>query len=109
LYAHFTRPDILGGALAMSPSVWFARRKILDFVTSSKLPTPRSAIYVDAGGLEVHDVLLATCHVLVEKLKSRGWTPTGNRRVMLRPDPKGKHTESDWRRRLPKALRFLYP
>jgi predicted alpha/beta superfamily hydrolase len=108
LYAHFTRPDIFGGALAMSPSVWFARRKIIDFIDASPIPMPRSAVYVDAGALEVRGVLLATCHTLVSRMQKRGWKATGDRRVMLRPDAKGTHSEAHWRRRLPKALRFLY-
>jgi hypothetical protein len=29
-------------------------------------------------------------------------------RLMFRPDAKGAHNEASWRRRLPKALRFLY-
>jgi predicted alpha/beta superfamily hydrolase len=109
LYAHFTRPDVFGGCLAMSPSVWFARRKIVEFVASAPIPAPRSAVYVDAGALEVRGVLLATCHVLTQRLRARGWAETGPRRVMLRPDAKGTHSEIHWRRRLPKALRFLYP
>ena len=28
-------------------------------------------------------------------------------RLMWRPDRRGKHREPDWKRRLPKALRFL--
>jgi hypothetical protein len=29
-------------------------------------------------------------------------------RLMFRPDSRGAHNEASWRRRLPKALRFLY-
>ncbi len=109
LYAHFTRPDVFGGVLAMSPSVWFARRRIIDFIEKAPIPSTRSAVYIDAGALEVRGVLLATCHVVTEHLRARGWGATGSRRVMLRPDAKCTHSEIHWRRRLPKALRFLYP
>jgi len=109
LYAHFTRPDVFGACLAMSPSVWFARRKIIDYIDAQPIPAPRSAVYIDAGMLEVRGVLAATCQTIAERLRKRGWADSGPRRVMMRSDPKGTHAEIHWRKRLPKALRFLYP
>lgn len=109
LYAHLTRPHVFGGALAMSPSIFFARRRMIELVQTAPAPPSRSAIYVDAGALEVRGVLLATCHVLAHRLRARGWRDSGERRLMLRPDAKGAHSERDWRRRLPRALRFLFP
>jgi hypothetical protein len=41
-------------------------------------------------------------------LKRRGWQTAGDLRVAVSIDPKGKHDEASWRRRLPKALRFAF-
>lgn len=38
LYAHFRRPDVLGAALCMSPSLRFAERRIFDFVAAQPVP-----------------------------------------------------------------------
>jgi hypothetical protein len=43
---------------------------------------------------------------MAEHLETRGWG-TGEK-LMWRPDAKGTHSERHWRRRLPKALRFLF-
>ena len=41
---------------------------------------------------------------MVEHLRARAY---GQDRLMWRPDSKGTHSEVHWRRRLPKALRFI--
>lgn len=113
-WAHLARPDVFYGALAMSPSLWFAHARIVEEV--ARLPVPaRSRFYVDGGAREMRGVLLATCHALAGVLRQRGWVD-GNakglaraeRTVWLRPDAKGTHAEHHWRRRLPQALRFLF-
>jgi predicted alpha/beta superfamily hydrolase len=113
VYAHLARPDTFYGALAMSPSLWFARARILEHVANCPLP-PRSRFYIDGGAREMKGVLLATCHALAGVLRARGWVdgtsraPQADRTFWLRPDAKGTHAESHWRRRLPRALRFLF-
>jgi len=42
---------------------------------------------------------------MAQHLVARGYDAD---RLMWRADPKGTHSEADWRRRLPKALRFMY-
>lgn len=107
LYAHFRRPEVFGGALCMSPSFWFARRAILRFVAEE--PTPfHSRVYVDAGLGEGQGRVAPLCEELVAHLRARGWADAGPLAVCLRIDPKGTHSERHWRRRLPKALRFLF-
>ena len=106
LYTHFRRPEVFGGALCMSPSFWFAQRGIFDFV--AKEPNPyRSRVYLDAGGKEGRGRLAGLVGDMARHLEGRGWRPYGDLRVLFRADPKGTHNEAHWRRRLPKALRFL--
>ena len=104
LYGHFRAPDVFGGALAMSPSLWVADRKIFPFVEAR--PKPKfTRIYLDCGVREGRG-MFALAEAMAALLHARGWH--GDRSLMWRPDAKGAHSEAHWRRRLPKALRFLY-
>lgn len=103
LYAHFKRPDLFGGALAMSPSLWFGREQVFAFLTSQPTPSP-SRIYLDWGAREGRD-MNDPAEAMAENLKSRGYA---EKQLMIRRDAKGRHSENDWRRRLPKALRFMF-
>jgi enterochelin esterase-like enzyme len=103
LYAHFAHPDAFGGALVMSPSFWIADRAIFREVAQYPNP-PRSRIYLDAGGLEDRGRLAPVVRAMADRLRERGWTSD---RLYWRYDLLGKHNEASWRRRLPRALRFL--
>jgi enterochelin esterase-like enzyme len=106
LYTHLRRPDVFGGALCMSPSLWFGGRGVFDFV--AKEPNPwRSRVYLDAGAREARGRLVTLVRDMATRLEARGWRLAGDLRVLFRADPKGTHHEAHWRRRLPKALRFL--
>lgn len=103
LYAHFRRPDLFGGALVMSPSLWFGRQQVFDFITSQPTPNP-SRIYFDWGAREGRD-MNDPAEAMAAHLRSRGYP---EKQLMIRRDAKGRHSEADWRRRLPKALRFMF-
>jgi predicted alpha/beta superfamily hydrolase len=104
LYGHFRAPEIFGGALAMSPSLWVANRAIFPFVEARPKPT-YTRIYLDCGVREGRG-MFALAEGMAALLHARGWH--GDHSLMWRPDAKGAHSEVHWRRRLPKALRFLY-
>jgi predicted alpha/beta superfamily hydrolase len=109
LYMHFKRPEVFGGAIAMSPSLWFARRAIFEFV--AKEPNPyRSRVYLDAGAREAGGRLVPLVEAMAGSLEGRGWRREkgGDLRVVVHVDPRGTHQETCWRRRLPKALRFVF-
>jgi predicted alpha/beta superfamily hydrolase len=104
LWSHFHAPRAFGGALAMSPSLWLADRAIFDDLAAQ--PDPQaSRIYLDMGAREDKGRQLRIAAAMARQLASRGWGPD---RLLWRPDSKGSHNEASWRRRLPKALRFLY-
>jgi len=105
LYAHFHRPEVFGGALAMSPSLWFAGRRLLGWLGERTTPWT-SRIYLDCGAREARGAMLSLARILAEQLRQRGY---GRDRLRFREDPHGAHDERAWRRRLPAALRFLYP
>jgi predicted alpha/beta superfamily hydrolase len=103
-YAHLRHPEAFGGALVMSPSFWLAGNKILEWVNEQPLPEV-SRIYLDCGAREGRGSLMPIVAAMAAHLASRGYEED---RLMWRPDSKGGHNEASWRRRLPKALRFLY-
>jgi predicted alpha/beta superfamily hydrolase len=103
-WAHFHYPAAFGGALALSPSFWVADQAI--FADIAAQPTPEvTRIYLDAGAREAKGQVVADAKHMVERLIERGYDSD---RLMWRADAKGTHSEAHWRRRLPKALRFIY-
>lgn len=102
LYAHLHRPDVFGRCLAMSPSLWFARGQVFEWLKQTKRPET-SRIYVDAG-LHEEPHMVRHARQLAWVLRQRGYHPASLRLLV---DPRGHHRESSWRRRLAGALRFL--
>lgn len=49
--------------------------------------------------------MLPAAREMAALLRARGYS---RRQLCWRPDPRGDHTEAAWRRRLPRALRFMY-
>ncbi len=103
LYGHVRTPEVFGGALAMSPSLWIARARIFEFVEARWRPT-FARVYLDCGAREGAR-MLALAEAMSGLLRARGYDDAS---LMWRRDAKGAHSEAHWRRRLPKALRFLY-
>lgn len=104
LWMHFHFPQSFGGALVMSPSFWMEKQKIFEDVAEQ--PSPEmSRIYLDAGAREDRGRLLPIVAAMAAHLAGRGWDDD---QLLWRPDARGVHNEASWRRRLPKALRFLY-
>jgi predicted alpha/beta superfamily hydrolase len=94
LYAFFTRSDVFGFVGAMSPSLWVGRGLILDQIRESPLVPGR--LYLDNGTQEL------SAQRLADLLHDKGYAD-----VKYVVDDGGRHTEADWARRLPAALRFL--
>lgn len=104
LWLHFHFPQAFGGALVMSPSFWMENQKIFEDVAEQPAPG-LSRIYLDAGAREDRGRLLPIVAAMAAHLAGRGWDDD---KLLWRPDARGVHNEASWRRRLPKALRFLY-
>ena len=101
VYAFFRHPRVFGRALAMSPALWFGDRRIFGFIETAR--PPRGRIYADVGtgeGQEALDDSRRMHRLLVAQGYSAG---------LLRYLEAGRasHSESEWARRLPDALRFL--
>jgi predicted alpha/beta superfamily hydrolase len=109
LYMHLRRPEVFGGAISMSSSLWFTQSKVDAFIRAQSNPY-RSRIYLDAGALEGDGTIPRLTRHLGAELRTRGWRPPESKRdlrLLVKIDPKGRHNEKAWRKRLPKALRFI--
>lgn len=104
IYAHHRHPDVFGGALCLSPSFWFAGGAILRHVAEKPRPSI-SRVYLDCGTREGGGRMLPLVERMAGILAERGYPPE---QLMLRADKRGIHNERHWRRRLPKALRFMF-
>ena len=102
-YAFLTRGDVFGAAGVMSPSLWYGQGRIFDVVQS--VPAPKGRVYIDVGAYE------GTATVRNTRRFARLLTRRGLRRkdgsLRFVEDPRGRHSEDDWARRLPDALEFL--
>jgi enterochelin esterase-like enzyme len=106
IYAHLLHPSLFSGALAMSPSLWFTRPQLAALL-HDQAPPESSRIYLDCGGREGSSMWPAI-EAFAHRLQTRGWRDArGAHRLRLHFAPRGKHDEAAWRRRFPRALRFL--
>ncbi len=92
MWGAWTRPDVFGGAICLSPSFWWGDRFIVKLVSSGTCPAPRPNLYLDSGaaasGFEldastrdgVHNTramyraLREHCYGLGEDLNLLSWT-----------------------------------
>ncbi|MFO0546829.1 MAG: alpha/beta hydrolase-fold protein [Polyangiaceae bacterium] len=109
LYATLRMPHVFGGALSMSPSLQIAGGAIFDWARHQRalahggVGGARLRIYLDAGAHEAGGSMLARARSMAGLLAhARGVE------LKFREDPKGRHNEASWRRRLLPALRFHF-
>lgn len=102
LYAYLRDPSIFGFIGVMSPSLWFAGRSIFSAVSAS--PHVPGRIYLDIGARE-GKVALDDARRMRDLLIEKGYALGSELRWV--EDPKGRHNEVDWGRRLGNALPFL--
>lgn len=104
LRGHFRFPHLFGGALALSPSCWVGDFAIFEDLRRRPLP-PISRIYLDCGGREAEGRMLPPARALAQELRARGYSDA---QLCWVEDPDADHLESEWRKRLPAAMRFMY-
>ncbi len=72
LYAHHRRPDVFGGALAMSPSLWVGRGALLSYIEREPRPWT-SKIYLDTGAGEGGGKMATSVERLDKIFQKRGY------------------------------------
>lgn len=104
LWAVLRHPEVFSAGLAMSPSLWFDRRRLLSALERGHLPLPSSGrLYLDAGDLEAPSMVRNAARLA----RVLGEAGLGADRLQWVRDPRGAHHESHWGRRFAPAARFL--
>jgi predicted alpha/beta superfamily hydrolase len=103
LYAIFTRPDLFGRAAAMSPSVWWGDRAILETVEAYDGAPPR--LWVDIGGREGMEAI-RDARALRDRIGKKGWS---GETFQYYEDRRADHSERAWAKRVRLVLEFLFP
>lgn len=104
LYATYTRPDIFGRNAALSPSIWWADREVLDFAAAAQKPNAR--VWMDMGTQESTDAI-TELRLMRDLMLNQGFVIGTDLQVV--EDPGAGHNEAAWARRFPDVLRFLFP
>lgn len=103
LHAAMTHPEVFGRIAAMSPSVWWANRAILDEIDKFHGPAPR--MWADTGGREGLEAL-QNVRELRDRITAKGW---GQEVFRYYEDRRADHSERAWERRVRTVLEFLFP
>jgi predicted alpha/beta superfamily hydrolase len=105
LYMGLTWPHVFGRLAVLSPSVWWARGAMLEYVRRTR-PEPRPRIWLDMG-LAEGPAMIKKCDELHRLLERRGWRDGAEMRYLRVPG--GRHNEDAWAKRVDPFLRFLFP
>ena len=105
LYLGLSWPDVFGRLAVLSPSIWWGRGGMLQYVRHMR-PEPRPRIWLDMG-LAEGPTMVERCDALHRLLLRRGWREGVDLRYLRVPD--GKHDELAWAERVEPFLRFLFP
>lgn len=105
LYIGLTWPQVFGRLAVLSPSVWWARGGMLEYVRRTR-PEPRPRIWLDMG-LAEGPTMIRKCDELHRLLERRGWREGTAMKYLRVPD--GRHNEDAWAQRVDPFLRFLFP
>lgn len=102
VWAAYARADTFGRFAALSPSVWWADRALVDFVEAGDQPQVR--LWVDHGGAEPDQEQF---RALRDALETDGFVEGADYHAEVVPG--AGHTEGAWAARYGEVLRFLFP
>lgn len=107
LYLHLRHGDVFPRVAALSPSVMWSGETI--FREWTEHPRTPARIYIDAGEHEHFEGIFTMAYgekvaAFCRQLQGMGYAEWELRCVL---EPGGQHTEADWQRRLPDALRWV--
>lgn len=113
LYGLFKRADVFGFAGAVSPALWWGKRKIFSFVRVAPAPQP-IRLWLDmgteegeAGGpLAEYEKGIADCRRMVKTLKNKGYDR--ERDLHYEEIEGGHHHELDWAARVDRMLLYFF-
>lgn len=101
LYLVLKHPDVFRAGAAMSPSVWWSGRAILNDVDA--FDGPKARLWLDVGGREGGEAL-NDARELRDRLMAKGWPE-----LRYYEDRRADHSERAWAKRVRMVLEFLFP
>jgi len=104
LYIGIEHNDVFSKIGAMSPSVWFANRKLLEYANQAKVDD-FTMIYVDIGTAEGQNPV---AHLNNTRELYKSLVKKANVDVMYLEDRNAAHSEGAWAKRLPEVLLFFF-
>lgn len=102
LHLGLTRPDVFRAIAALSPSVWWDDRRIVQTADDFAAPN-RPRIWLDIGGREGREAL-DDARLLRTHLHAKGWTDD----LRFFEDRRGDHSERAWAKRAKMVLEYLF-
>jgi predicted alpha/beta superfamily hydrolase len=105
VYLGMKYPQIFGKLAILSPSVWWNKRAILDYVAGAKLPS-RPRIWLDVGTKEDGSTV-ANVTALHDILVKKGWHDGSDMHFQVFQG--AQHNEDAWAQRVGPFLQFLFP
>ena len=102
LHLGLTRPDVFRAIAALSPSVWWDERRIVQTVDAFAA-TSRPRIWLDIGGREGRDAL-TDARMLRDHLQAKGW----GHDLSYFEDRRADHSERSWAKRARMVLEYLF-
>jgi predicted alpha/beta superfamily hydrolase len=107
-YLGLLYPRVFGKLIVMSPSLWWANRDILKFARKAKRDAGQK-IWLDVGTREgeAPETCVRDARDVRDTLLAKGWQVDFDLKFV--EDEGGEHNEQAWGRRVPDALRFLFP
>lgn len=108
LYALIARPNTFGYGLIESPTMWVGMGQLVRD-TSPLVALPRK-VFVAFGGKENDSAdgsekMISLIRIVEQNFKAAGYDDSNFRFVL---DPEAKHSEPDWAKRFPDAVKFLF-
>ena len=104
LYAAAKYSDKFSKAIVMSPSIWWADGRIVDFVTGAKLDAAKTKIWMDMGRAEGEEGLSYTRRFNSEFNKKY----PGFKNYCYKEFPDAPHNETAWRARIELPLKYMF-
>lgn len=105
LHAGLRRPDVFGKVAALSPSVWWDEKWIVEQVRRVGA-RPALRVWLDIGTDEGY-AALPDARLLRDAMAERGWRE-GQDLAYIEAEGAG-HNEAAWAARFDRVLQFLYP
>lgn len=113
-YAAWTRPDVFGAAMCLSPSFWWADRWALRQVSRGVCPAPLPRLYLDSGAAaSEHEVEGGTrdgmhhTRAMYRALVARCYEPGHDLDVLAFTG--ASHDASSWAARIAVPLQIVFP